>query len=317
MTTIHDELQGNYVGVTLIGCVLVAFLYGITVAQASLLCARNGADSLILRTLIMFLWFNDGAHYAIAIWSAYHLFDLQDIIYNSAWCFRGIIFVSGITHLGIKSIYIYRTWILSKSKLALALLIGSALTTFSISMKISFSLRQESNLVQLLASLSHEIYASLASLAFSDAVVSVSICWSLAHCRTVSPRTEHIISVLMLYAIECGLLMSVSSIACLVTYATLMPDNATFLAIFFVIPKLGINSLFATLNARYALRESANSLVGLGDSVVLARLQRRRFRDRLAHSKNAPIISNVGSEVQIRSDYRTGQQQDTISASSC
>ncbi|KAH9842897.1 uncharacterized protein C8Q71DRAFT_226430 [Rhodofomes roseus] len=309
MNTTSDPLQGNYVGVIFIGCIMVAFLYGITIAQGCMLWTRNSTDTLALRLLILLLWLNDGAHYAVAVWSVYHTAisdrnNVKGIIYNSAWCFRSIIFLSGLMHIGIKSIYIFRAWTLSKSKIILVILIGATLMTFSLSMTIAFSLPHENNLITLLDSVSREIYASLVSLAFSDVAVSLTVCWTLARCRTVSRRTEHIIRVLMLYTIECGLLMSVSSIACVIAYATLMPGNAAFLAIFFIIPKLGINSLLAVLNARYTLQESANSAIGFYDSIMLSKLETRSrsWRDRLGmkRSENCHIVINVENEVNAR-----------------
>lgn len=62
----------------------------------------------------------------------------------------------------------------------------------------------------------------------------------------------------MLYGINTGALTSLCEVACLIAYVT-MPNNLIFIAIFFVLPKLLLNALLATLNARVSLQESRRS----------------------------------------------------------
>ncbi|KAI0921867.1 hypothetical protein AcV7_007997 [Taiwanofungus camphoratus] len=101
----------------------------------------------------------------------------------------------------------------------------------------------------------------LGAAAFADVLIATSLCVLLRRCRTGFSRTDSVVRTLIVYSVNTGALTSLCAIASLVTYAV-MPDSYVFLAIYFVLPELLLNSLLATLNARSSLRErNAGSLV--------------------------------------------------------
>ncbi|PCH38945.1 hypothetical protein WOLCODRAFT_37260, partial [Wolfiporia cocos MD-104 SS10] len=101
------------------------------------------------------------------------------------------------------------------------------------------------------------LYCGLTSGAISDMLIASSLSVFLYRCQTGFTRTDSILRKLMAYSIESGVLTSVCALACLIAYAT-MPHNYIYIAMYFVLSKLFLNSLLANLNARDTLRESGN-----------------------------------------------------------
>ncbi|TFY61318.1 hypothetical protein EVJ58_g4583 [Rhodofomes roseus] len=91
--------------------------------------------------------------------------------------------------------------------------------------------------------------AMLACMAASDIATFVLLCVFLWRRRTGFAR------------IEVGMLTSVASAASLTTFLVVGYSSALFIAIFWVVPKLSINSLLALLNARHHIRHEAGLVV--------------------------------------------------------
>ncbi|OJT07732.1 hypothetical protein TRAPUB_1376 [Trametes pubescens] len=106
------------------------------------------------------------------------------------------------------------------------------------------------------------LYISLGSGVLADVLIAASMCVLLAQRRTGFSRTDSIVRVLTMYSINTGALTSLCALLCLVSYAT-MPTNFVFIAFYFILPKLFLNSLLATLNARRPLREADPSMVSI------------------------------------------------------
>ncbi|KDR71512.1 hypothetical protein GALMADRAFT_102487 [Galerina marginata CBS 339.88] len=97
------------------------------------------------------------------------------------------------------------------------------------------------------------LYTSLGSAVIADTMVAVSLCILLIKSRTGFKRTDSLVTTLMVFSINTGLLTSISAIACFVTYA-IWPQRFIFMGIYFALSKLYVNSLLASLNARSTLR---------------------------------------------------------------
>lgn len=104
------------------------------------------------------------------------------------------------------------------------------------------------------------IYTSLILSVVADLLIAGSLCVLLSQRRSGFARTNSAIRMLMVYSINTGALTSICAIVCLTIYAA-MPNETkfTFIAIYFVLPKLLLNSLLATLNARHSLRERTHT----------------------------------------------------------
>ncbi|KAF5319718.1 hypothetical protein D9619_008607 [Psilocybe cf. subviscida] len=102
------------------------------------------------------------------------------------------------------------------------------------------------------------LYVSFAAAVAADSTVAISLCALLFHSRTGIKRTDSIVRILMAFSINTGLLTSICALACLITYA-IWPKNFIFIGFYFVLSKLYVNSLLASLNARSSLIEKDTS----------------------------------------------------------
>ncbi|KAJ3478870.1 hypothetical protein NLI96_g9457 [Meripilus lineatus] len=100
--------------------------------------------------------------------------------------------------------------------------------------------------------------------------------------------SESLINKLMAYSINTGALTSICAIVCLIVYAS-MPNSFVFLAFYFVLPKLCLNSLLATLNARNALKTS------LGSKAILSLPS---YRPPMQSWNKSPLTSGSESDDQ-------------------
>jgi len=88
----------------------------------------------------------------------------------------------------------------------------------------------------------------------ADVATVTSICGFLYRKRSGIRSTRSIAHKIMLYTINTTGLTCLATVICLITYAT-MPTNLIFLAIYFVLPKLYLNSILSLLNFRKKLRK--------------------------------------------------------------
>ncbi|KAJ7610515.1 hypothetical protein FB45DRAFT_942621 [Roridomyces roridus] len=97
--------------------------------------------------------------------------------------------------------------------------------------------------------------AGLACASMADVLIAVSLCWYLMKTRTgLQTKTDSIVTRLILYAINTGLLTSVVVLMDMICFLT-MPDNLIHLSFNIMVGKLYSNSLLATLNFRNSVRK--------------------------------------------------------------
>ncbi|KAJ3999583.1 hypothetical protein F5050DRAFT_914919 [Lentinula boryana] len=109
----------------------------------------------------------------------------------------------------------------------------------------------------------------LGSASLCDTGIAVSLCYFLQKKRTGYKRTDEIIDHLMLFSINSGLITSVASIACLITYLAI-PKTWVYLTLCFLISRLYSNTFLCALNSRQILQNDDNDM----DTPVLPRFTR-------------------------------------------
>jgi len=95
-----------------------------------------------------------------------------------------------------------------------------------------------------------------------DLLIAVALFYLLHRSRTGFKQTDSVISRLMLFTINTGLLTSICAVLCLVTFV-LYPNDLIYVTFFFCLSRLYCNSLFATLNCR---RVTGDSIEGARNS---------------------------------------------------
>ncbi|KAH9834135.1 uncharacterized protein C8Q71DRAFT_162192 [Rhodofomes roseus] len=328
MTTSSPSVELTYQVLTpyFIGGVCVAFLYGVTTGQMIFYWNRGGRDGKVFRFLVFMLWLLDGAHYVLVPCSFYVLLveNLHDSsawineesssYFFNTWSYQGIFVVTGLTDIGVKSIFTYRIWKLSNSAM-----IGGALVVFNLTVLVlsivsaftydcigAHALPSCFSNVPAHGHINTSIgtaIAMLACMAASDIATFVLLCVFLWRRRTGFART---IRLLILYSIEVGMLTSVASAASLTTFLVVGYSSALFIAIFWVVPKLSINSLLALLNARHHIRHEAGLVVepsALRDTGVAVndtlRFEVTRSRIWTRTRQTPQLIITVETEVEL------------------
>ncbi|KAG7443116.1 uncharacterized protein BT62DRAFT_935452 [Guyanagaster necrorhizus] len=94
------------------------------------------------------------------------------------------------------------------------------------------------------------------SSAVADILIAASLCFYLYRSRTGYPRTDSLISTLIVYSVATGLVSSLIGVVIVITFV-IMPNNYIWLAFCWIGGKCYVNSFLALLNCRYSLREKA------------------------------------------------------------
>ncbi|KAH9179867.1 hypothetical protein EDB89DRAFT_2062888 [Lactarius sanguifluus] len=118
--------------------------------------------------------------------------------------------------------------------------------------------------------------AGVAAVAMTDLLIAAAMCWSLYRKRTgfarqvvllifmpstqltSTHRADSIITTLMAYSINSGLLTSILSLGVIISFVV-SPSSMIWLAFLWVMGKCGANSLLAMLNSRDFIRERSDA----------------------------------------------------------
>ncbi|TBU40947.1 hypothetical protein BD309DRAFT_1021046 [Dichomitus squalens] len=133
--------------------------------------------------------------------------------------------------------------------------------------------------------------------ALSDTLVTAALTFSLHRSRTGIKRTDSLIDVLIMYAINTGLVTGIANILSF-CFAIAMPNNLIYAGIDIVATKFYANSLMAVLNSRRALAQSTSGLVTSSsmNMSVLPRNRGTRGTLNRGHRSSPPIDIMVTKE---------------------
>jgi len=150
------------------------------------------------------------------------------------------------------------------------------------------------------------------------------LCYFLRQSRTGFQRTDNLITTLMLYAINTGLLTSICATIAVIAFAT-MPVNFVWLAFFWCLGKFYVNSLLATLNSREALRVKVMPADGTfvplshlrtGEGPTDTVLSRQGYRYPHETRRPPPTLTvNVETTKELSTDYPNSARDDSPSSS--
>ncbi|TBU23947.1 hypothetical protein BD311DRAFT_672889 [Dichomitus squalens] len=289
-------------GAAFLGMLIFRSFYGITVVQTYIYFKRSAKDSAFLKVL-------DSLHLALIVHSIYYYavtnFMNPKVLASPTWS------ILGVSDVTVRSIFCHRVWRLSNGNwpLAIAIMVSS-LTVFGESVYASEVGQLQSFGVGTFAGFSKIadiLYVSFGAGVVADVLIAGALCTILARCKTGFRKTDSVVRTLIMYSINTGLLTSLCALSCLITYAT-MPNNFIFIAFYFVLPKLFLNSLLATLNAREALRDA-----GAGDVVSIPLTNtsgstRMSFVERSQYIHGDSALSG-GIHIKTTTDTMTDPQQ--------
>ncbi|KAI0756352.1 hypothetical protein C8Q80DRAFT_24866 [Daedaleopsis nitida] len=245
-------------GPLLIGVILGAAFYGVSVSQMYYYYTRYQRDPWYYKTLVVLVWATDTIHQCLISHTIYWYLITT---YGDPTALTKLVntiiievLFQAFTGLFVQSFFAARVWRLSGKKLYLTLPVVSMLIAeFVVAVAytmIALDLETFADLNKVKAlSLMINIFA-----AAGDVLIAAILCTILQSSKTGFEHSNLLINKLMVFAVNTGLLTSICACTSLITILAL-PDTFIYITFFFLIGRLYSNSLMATLNSRKSLQD--------------------------------------------------------------
>ncbi|KAF8960465.1 hypothetical protein BDZ97DRAFT_1922198 [Flammula alnicola] len=118
---------------------------------------------------------------------------------------------------------------------------GGVLSSFQIRLYASFATKREETM---------STFLWLISAATADVLIAGSLSWSLYRRRTGLPSTDAVLSRIIIFTVETGLVTSITALCTIITLVALPIENSTDFVFNILLLKIYGNFLMANLNAR-------------------------------------------------------------------
>ncbi|KAF7330928.1 WD40 repeat-like protein [Mycena venus] len=251
----------NTLGAAFIGGIFASILYGVTCVQAFIFFNADRKQSAFLKLIVLTLWIFDTLHLIFVCYALYWYmvtnYTNPAVLVSLPWSISAGILLTPTSDTIVRSVFTYRVWILSGKNRLLTFPLALAVFLIQLDGLASGIKGFLSSTFGKLGEITWVLYAGFTLSVVADFAIAITLCYYLYRSRGGIKRTDSLITVLMMYTINIGLLTSVFQLACFITYAVMR--NFVFLAMYFPISKLYVNSLFATLNARDSLQQRDNN----------------------------------------------------------
>ncbi|EMD32552.1 hypothetical protein CERSUDRAFT_108682 [Gelatoporia subvermispora B] len=176
------------------------------------------------------------------------------------WSIIAGICMTGLMELIVRSVYCARIGIFT-GNLPVPVVIIVLCSLGEIASHVAFAIKIEVSLGNQFSAL-HSFSARLVFSIIADLVLAGTQVWLLYKRRGQVRSTNSIVRTLIVYSINTGVISSLCALIQCITWAT-MPNNLVYSIFFASSPKLLLNALLATLNARQYLREVAKGPSGI------------------------------------------------------
>ncbi|KIM84037.1 hypothetical protein PILCRDRAFT_6878 [Piloderma croceum F 1598] len=267
-STMHKSLGAVYLGV-----VAASFLFGVTTLQVYIYYQHFPEDKLQNKLVVPFLWLMDALHLALSIHAVYFYIVNQAPFIHIVWyvatqpeslfyavsqrvVFRSmrvqLSFVVVITFT-VTSLYAMRIWNLAQNRSCylVLLLVVAQLLEFAAGGLEAYTCIAIPTYLQIDDFL-WQMQIAFAAHAVVDCFLAGGMCYCLQMERTSFSVMDGTVVRLMRYVVCSGGATSACAIATLIALA-IDPGSQVWLAFYFVLSKLYVNSFLALLNARRSI----------------------------------------------------------------
>ncbi|EJF60925.1 hypothetical protein DICSQDRAFT_170782 [Dichomitus squalens LYAD-421 SS1] len=185
-------------------------------------------------------------HYAVTEFG-----DYQGVT-KPYWALLAIVIVGALSNAIVRCVYSMRVfklksscrWLVPVILVNVLSFVAFAIGTYFVSQCIELPTLFE------IHSLASSFRAGLVTDIAADVVVTASQLVLFRGIRMGLHRWDSVITILMKYTVNTGLLTTFSAVMALITFAELPSNSFVYMAFYFIHSKLYVNSLLATLNAR-------------------------------------------------------------------
>ncbi|KAJ7164528.1 hypothetical protein C8R46DRAFT_1221031 [Mycena filopes] len=253
----------NTMGSILLGVIVSAILYGISLLQCLFYFTRYGRDPTYLKTLVASTVFFDTIHLALVVHTAYHYlitnYYRNDTLQVMIWSVSLEALPTGLTAALVQCFYAFRVWKMSQHNVVL--------TGFILVLVVATSGCGTAWVVLALRAGTYEKLLRISPLTISinalsstaDVLITSTLCFMLYRTRPASLETETMVNRLILFTINTGLLTSLCALASLISLI-ISPKTLIYASFYFCIGRLYSNALLASLNARTVIRGRINDV---------------------------------------------------------
>nr|GAT52146.1 predicted protein [Mycena chlorophos] len=275
--TLHlGQPLDNTMGSMLLGVIVSAVLFGISLLQCLFYFTRYTRDPPYLKGLVATTVLLDSVHLAFVTHTIYHYlitqYYQQESLKVMVWSVSLEAVPTGVTaalvqlsafplnmlnskKMTLYRFYAHRVWKMShKNKPLTALIVLIVLATSA-----WVVLALEAGTYERLLKISPLTISINALSTTTDVIITTTLCFMLYRTRPASLETESMVNRLILFTINTGLLTSLCAVASLVSLV-ISPQTLIYASFYFCIGRLYSNALLASLNARAVIRGRINDV---------------------------------------------------------
>ncbi|KAH9027012.1 hypothetical protein EDB85DRAFT_152020 [Lactarius pseudohatsudake] len=270
-------------GALLIAAILSSILYGVTWLQVySYYNSHSSRDRWPLRSFVAFLMFVDTANLVFVIYQTYQLVVTNFGVYLPTeyppWGQAAIALSSAVLDICVQHFYAYRIYCLSWRSPYLPAAI-SVISLIEFGLGLAYGTKMSAIIVHVLF-LSHTDFAhslkhtrgpgplegffvaTLSVKVLCDVFITVGMVYTLLTNRTRVRRTNSVLNLLAIYAVNCGTLHLVFAISSVILFAK-SPYTLKYTPSLLIMIRLSLCAFMAILNSRDNLRETLDGPGGV------------------------------------------------------
>ncbi|KAN0141820.1 hypothetical protein V8E53_000282 [Lactarius tabidus] len=247
----------NSFGAAFIGLLVSAAFFGLTVVQTWIYYWNYGKrDSKQLKYFVAFVTVMDAAHTILCTYVIYwylilNFGNVENLGFNM-WALGSQEAVAMTANAAVQLYYAKRVYRVSQSIICPAIIV--VLVVFVFALGVFFIERGAVlNRFSTFHSLNWVSSAGMTTSVVADLLIAASMCWYLFRQRTGCARTDSVITILMAYSLNSGLLTTILAGATVIVFLV-SPSSLIWMPVNWVMCKCYVNSLLAMLNSRDYLR---------------------------------------------------------------
>ncbi|EIN03693.1 hypothetical protein PUNSTDRAFT_77651 [Punctularia strigosozonata HHB-11173 SS5] len=296
METLLSNIQ-TILGPLLVGALCAAAMYGVTCIQTVHYLYKHSRDNRWYKLCVCMLWMLD----------TFHMFMISHFTYwflvsnylnvlalaNPDWSNILFLYIVSLCDVLVRIMFARRVWLLSKGNITItAIIVSNTYVIVILSWVAGLEKRgHQSQLPSLYAQA--PLYVSFAAILVADSTVALSLSWYLWRSRTGFKRTDNLITILLVYVVGTGMVSLPITRSTTDVFYILGPMNYVYMATYMLMPKLYLNSLLYSLNARDMVKGDSDGIISIHLSHIQERsstANTRRVYDSASDAERASVI---------------------------
>ncbi|KAF8516665.1 hypothetical protein JB92DRAFT_2909896 [Gautieria morchelliformis] len=236
-----------------IGSIFSLILYGAATVQVINYAQANFKDHWVLRSLVAFVWTLETVHSVLTIHLLYSLtvtnYGNPASLLQASWSIDLQPTFTSFVTASVQSFFGYRVWVLS-GRLIIPVIcwIGVFLRCLG-GVAVGVTSMQSKTLPHFVAQFQWLVTSTIVVAASTDVLTTASLCYYLLHRRSGFEATDRLITKIVFWSVETGLITCICAIT-IVACCLTMPSNFIWIGLLMFYAKFFSNTLMASLNAR-------------------------------------------------------------------